>query len=217
VALLSRRRRLVRPGIAADAKPDFPAFASTLRRTLGWILFGAYSLLSAQTAAKAQSPPLTESQIKAGFLFNFTKFVEWPPGAFADSGVPIVLGIMGNNPVTELLIETAAGKTVNGRAVIVQQFKDGQDPRTCHILFVSSSQEKHVSQILERLKGSPILTVGETSGFARFGGMINFIVEGNKVRLEINLDATARARLKISAKVIAVARLVTGEPPGGKS
>jgi hypothetical protein len=217
VALLSRRRRLVRPGIAADAKRDFPVFASTSRRTLGWILFGAYSLLCVQTAAEAQSRPLTESEIKAGFLFNFTKFVEWPPEAFADPGVPIVLGVLGNNPVTELLIETAAGKTVNGRAVIVQQFKEGQDPRTCHILFVSSSQEKRVPKILERLKGSPILTVSETSGFARSGGMINFIVEGNKVRLEINLDATARARLKISAKVIAVGRLVTGEPPGGKS
>jgi hypothetical protein len=217
VALLSRCRRLVRPGIAADAKPDFRAFASTLRRTLGLILFGAYSLMCAQTVAEAQSQPLSESQIKAGFLFNFTKFVEWPPEAFADPGVPIVLGIVGDSSVAELLIETAAGKIVNGRAVIVQRFKEGQDPRTCHILFVGSSQERHVPQILERVKGSPILTVSETSGFAQFGGMINFTVEGNKVRLEINLDATARARLKISAKVIAVARLVTGEPQGGKS
>jgi hypothetical protein len=207
VALLSRRRRLVRPGIA---KPEFPAFAFPSRRTLGWILFWVCALLRAPTAAEAQSRPLTESEIKAGFLFNFTKFVEWPSEAFADSGAPIVLGILGNNPVTELLIETAVGKTVNGRAVIVQQFKEGQDPRTCHILFVSSTQEKRLPQILERLKGSPILTVSETSGFAQSGGMINFIVEGNKVRLEINLDAAARARLKISAKVIAVARLVTG-------
>lgn len=173
--------------------------------------------MCAQTVAEAQSQPLSESQIKAGFLFNFTKFVEWPPEAFADPGVPIVLGIVGDSSVAELLIETAAGKIVNGRAVIVQRFKEGQDPRTCHILFVSSSQERHVPQILERVKGSPILTVSETSGFAQFGGMINFTVEGNKVRLEINLDATARARLKISAKVIAVARLVTGEPQGGKS
>lgn len=188
-----------------------------LMRTLELILFAACSVACAAMTAKAQTQPLSESQIKAGFLFNFTKFVEWPPEAFADPGVPIVLGIVGDSPVAELLIETAAGKTVNGRAVIVQRFKEGQDPRTCHILFVSSSQEKHVPQILERVKGSPILTVSETSGFAQSGGMINFSVEGNKVRLEINLDATAQARLKISAKVIAVARLVTGEPHGGKS
>jgi YfiR/HmsC-like len=181
------------------------------------ILFAAYSLTCAGTMAKAQSQPLSEYEIKAGFLFNFTKFVEWPPDAFADSSVPIVLGIVGDNPVTDLLTETAAGKTVNGRAVVVRRFKEGQDLRSCHIVFVSSSEGKHVPQILESVKGSRVLTVGETSGFAQSGGMINFFVEGNKVRLEINLDAAARARLKISAKVIAVARLVSGESAGGKS
>jgi hypothetical protein len=167
--------------------------------------------------ARAQSQPLSASEIKASFLFNFTKFVEWPPDAFADPGVPIVLGIVGENPVTDLLIETAAGKTVNGRAVIVRRFKEGQDLRICHILFVSSSEEKHVPQILEKVKGSEILTVSETSGFAQSGGMINFFIEGNKVRLEINLGAAERGRLRISAKVIAVARLVTGDAHGGKS
>jgi hypothetical protein len=216
VALLSRYRGLVRPGVQGNADSDLTATSPSLCRILRLLAFVACTLGCAGTVATAQSQPLSESQIKAGFLFNFTKFVEWPPEAFADSGVPIVLGIVGDNPVTELLIETAAGKTVNGRAVIVQRFKEGQDPRTCHILFVSSSQEKHMPQILEGLKGSPVLTVGETSGFAQSGGMINFSVEGNKVRLEINLDATARARLKISAKVIAVARLVTGEPPRGR-
>jgi YfiR/HmsC-like len=186
-------------------------------RILPLIVFAACTLACAGMVARAQSQTLSESQIKAGFLFNFTKFVEWPSEAFADSGVPIVLGIVGDNPVTELLIETAAGKTVNGRAVIVQRFKEGQDPRTCHILFISASQEKHVPQILERTKGSPILTVSETSGFAQSGGMIDFVVEGNKIRLEINLDAAARSQLKISAKVIAVARLVTGKLPGGKN
>jgi len=188
-----------------------------LGRTLGLILFAACSLACAGTMAKAQSQPLSEYEIKAGFLFNFTKFVEWPPEAFADPSVPIVLGIVGDSPVTELLTETAAGKTVNGRAVVVRRFKEGQDLRSCHILFVGSSEEKHVPQILERVKGSRVLTVSETSGFAQSGGMINFFVEGNRVRLEINLNAAARVRLKISARVIAVARLVAGESPGGKS
>jgi hypothetical protein len=85
--------------------------------------------------AKAQSQPLSESEIKAGFLFNFTKFVEWPPDAFADPSVLIVVGIVGDNPVTDLLTETAAGKTVNGRAVVVRRFphangdsQQGRDP-----------------------------------------------------------------------------------------
>jgi hypothetical protein len=217
VALLRRRQQPVRRGNRTNTKSEFPAFVDLSGITLGMILFVAYSLACAGTIAKAQSQPLSEYEIKAGFLFNFTRFVEWPPDAFADSGAPIVLGIVGDNPVTEMLTETAAGKTVNGRAVIIRRFKEGQDLRGCHILFVSYSEGKYVRQILEKLKGSQVLTVSETSGFAQAGGMINFFVEGNKVRLEINLDAAARARLKISAKVIAVARLVTVASPGGAS
>jgi hypothetical protein len=217
VALLSSCRELVRPEKRTIADSVLTVFAAPFGRTLELILFAACSVVCAGTMAKAQTQPLSESQIKAGFLFNFTKFVEWPPDAFAGPGVPIVLGIVGDNPVTDLLTETAAGKTVNGRAVIVRRFKEGEDLRSCHIVFVSSSEEKHAPQILGRLKGSQALTVSETSGFAQSGGMINFFIEGNKVRLEINLDAAVRARLRISAKVIAVARLVTGESPGGKS
>jgi hypothetical protein len=207
---------LFRLRLRENAYSDFTAIAASLAKILRLILFAACSLLCAGTVARAQSQTLSEAQIKAGFIFNFTKFVEWPPEAFADSEAPIELGILGDNPVTELLTETAIGKTVNGRAVIVHRFKEGQDPRICQILFVSSSQESHVLQILERVKGLPILTVSETNGFAQSGGMINFFVEGNKVRLEINLDAAVRARLKISSKVIAVARLLSGEPPRGK-
>jgi hypothetical protein len=170
-----------------------------------------------EAPAGAESEPLSEYQIKAGFLFNFTKFVEWPSDAFLDSSVPIVLGVVGENPVTNLVTEAAAGKAVNGRAVIVKRFKEEQDLRGCQILFVSSSEEKHIAQILEKLRGSSVLTVGEANGFAQSGGVINFLVEGNKVRLELNLEAAARARLKISAKVIAVARLVKGDSAGGRS
>jgi hypothetical protein len=179
------------------------------------ILLALCSLLYAEAPTGAQSEPLSEFQIKAGFLFNFTKFVEWPADAFSDSSVPIVLGVMGDNPVTNLVTETAAGKAVNGRAVTVKRFKEQQDLRGCQILFVSSSEEKHIGQILEKLRGSSVLTVGEANGFAESGGIINFLVEGNKVRLELNLEAAARARLKISAKVIAVARLVKDDSVGG--
>jgi hypothetical protein len=175
------------------------------------------SLPCVRSWAGAQNQLLSENQIKAGFLFNFTKFVEWPPDAFLDSRVPIVLGVVGDSPITDLVTEAAMGKTVNGRAVIVRKIKEGQDVRGCHILFVSSSEEKHGTRILESTRGSSVLTVGETSGFADSGGVINFFVEGNKVRLEINLEAATRSRLKISAKVIAVARLVKGDLATGRS
>jgi hypothetical protein len=160
----------------------------------------------------AQAPTLTENQIKAGFLFNFTKFVEWPADVFPDATSPIVLGIVGEDSFGDLLTQATAGKTVNGRTVLVRRFKDEQTLQACNILFVGALEEKHIARILERLKGSSVLTVGETAGFAQSGGVINFVVEANRVRLEINLDAALRARLKISAKVIAVARLVTDRP-----
>jgi YfiR/HmsC-like len=214
VALLSRRQRPGRNGNSTSEDSEFPASVGPVGRSVGLILL---FLICAGTMAPAQSPPLSEYEIKAGFLFNFAKFVDWPPDAFADLNAPIVMGIVGDNPVIELLTETAVGKTVKGRAVVVRRLKEGQDLRGCHILFVSLSEGKHIPQILESLKGSRALTVGETSGFTQSGGMINFFVEGSRVRLEINLDAATRARVRISAKVIAVARLVTEDSAGGKS
>src|SRR5450755_1856056 len=109
---------------------------------------------------RAQNVPLTEEQIKTGFLFNFTKFVEWPPESFADANAPIVLGIIGDSVVEQLLMDVTAGKSVNGRPVMVKRAKDLQDLKSCHIVFVGASDEKRAPQILEALKTSSVLTVG---------------------------------------------------------
>jgi hypothetical protein len=183
------------------------------RGRTGWMAMLMVCAVMQYGPVTAQSAELTESEIKAGFLYNFTKFVEWPQDAFADARAPIVLGIVGANPFGTLLVG-AAGKTVNGRAVLVKQFKEDEDLRGCQILFVSSSEKRHTAQILEKVKGARVLTVGEGPGFTQAGGMIAFVVEGNKVRLMIDLDATSEAGLKISAKVIAVARLVGREARG---
>jgi hypothetical protein len=179
----------------------------------GLILLTACAFLFGEPLG-AQSQVLTEYEIKAGFLFNFTKFVEWPAGTFVNSSAPIILGIVGENPFGNLLTEAATGKAVNGRAVLVRQFKEGQDLRSCQVLFVALTDKKHIVQTLGKLKGSSVLTVGEGSGFTQSGGMIAFLVEGNKVRLEIDLRPASEAQLKISAKVIAVARLLTHDAGG---
>jgi hypothetical protein len=160
----------------------------------------------------AQTEGLTEYEIKAGFLYNFTKFVEWPPEDFPNGSAPIVLGIVGANPFGSLLTDAAAGKTVNGRAVLIKHFRADEDLKSCQIVFVSSSEKKRAEQILEKLGGANVLTVGEGDDFIEAGGMIAFVVEGNRVRLVMNLEAASEARLKISAKVIAVARLAAREP-----
>jgi hypothetical protein len=180
--------------------------------TRGAILFLLYSLLSGTLAA--QSEGLTELEIKAGFLYNFTKFVEWPEGAFVEARSPMILGILGENPVGTLLTQIAARQPVNGRPILVKQFKAGEDPRKCQILFAALKDQKRLAEVLGELKGAPVLTVGEGSGFTQAGGMIAFVVEGNKVRLRIDLEAASEAHLKISSKLIAVAKRVARETRG---
>lgn len=186
-------------------------------KVLRLLLVAACSLMCAVQQAWAQSEQLTEYEIKAAFLYNFTKFIEWPPDAFANSGAPIVLGIVGQDPFGDSLVQMVAGKTLNGRGLVVKRVKEGHELRSCHILFVSSSEKKRLTQILESLKGSSVLTVGEMSRFGQSGGAINFVLQENKVRLEINAEAAARARLKISSKLLAVARIVAEDQHRGES
>src|SRR5258706_7620521 len=188
-----------------DPKPSLPQIPTLEICRL--ILLAVCAILSSEPLT-SQSQGLSEHEIKAGFLFNFTKFVEWPEGTFADASTPIILGVVGENPFGNLLIETAAGKFVNGRPVVVRQFKDGQDLRSWNVLFITETDKKRMMETLGKLKGSQVLTVGEGSGFTQSGGMIALLVEGNRVRLEIDVQTAAEAHLKISAKVIAVARLV---------
>jgi hypothetical protein len=186
--------------------------AILIRRLQPWLaVLAACACLPASTEA-AQSEGLTEYEIKAGFLYNFTKFVEWPSEVFTNASAPIVLGIVGANPFGMLLADAAAGKTINGRAVLIKPFREDEDLKSCQIVFVSSSEKKRAAQILEKLGRANVLTVGEGDAFIEAGGMIAFVVEANKVRLVMNLEAASEARLKISAKVIAVARRAGREP-----
>jgi len=186
-------------------------------KALLFILAAAGALTGGIPQAAAQSEPPTEYQIKAAFLYNFAKFVEWPTDAFADPRAPIVVGIVGEDPFGSVLDKIVLGKTVNGRVLEIKRLKPGPDLRNCHILFLNSSEKKHLAPILESLQGSSVLTVGETDRFAQSGGVINFIFEENKVRFEINSETAARAGLKISSKLLALARIVANQPNGGKN
>ncbi len=173
-------------------------------------------LAGGMASARGQSPP-TEYEIKAAFLYNFAKFVEWPADAFSDSRAPIVVGIVGEDPFGASLDAMVFGKSVNGRGLVVKRVSEGPELRSCHILFISSSRQKHLARILEILKDSGVLTVGEADRFTTSGGAIRFVLDENKVRFEINLDATGRARLKLSAKLLALARRVIADGLGGKN
>jgi len=156
----------------------------------------------------AQSPTAGEYEIKAAFLYNFAKFVEWPPSSFADASAPLRICVLGQDPFGEELRNITKDKTVNGRKLKVYPVLDLQVARTCHILFIASSETAQLKQILAGLRGSDALTVGDTKGFVQQGGMINFVLDKDRVQFEVNRKAAEQAGLQISSKLLSVAKLV---------
>lgn len=167
------------------------------------------ALAASPIAVQADRP--TEYQVKAAFLYNFAKFVQWPADAFGGPSAPLVICIAGEDPFGNYLTRIVAGKTINGRRLIVEGRPETADFRSCHIVFADVAEKKHLPQILGGLKDAPVLTVGETDGFTQEGGVVNFYLEQNRVRFEINVAAAARGRLKISSKLLALARIVGGD------
>lgn len=165
----------------------------------------ACTIALGRQAAHAQRSSASEYAVKAAFLYNFAKFIEWPSGA--PSG-PIKIGILGEDPFGATLDGTVKGKTANGRSLVIRRLKRTQDARSCHIVFVSRSEKGRFAEILEAVKGAPVLTVADTERFAHRGGMLNFYLEQNRVRFEVNVTAAEQARLKISSKLLRLARIV---------
>jgi uncharacterized protein DUF4154 len=176
------------------------------RRVL-WVFGMAALFLS---SIYAQSPPTGEYQVKAAFLFNFAKFVEWPSSSFSDASAPLRICVLGRDPFGEELRNIIKDKTVNGRRLEVDQGIDLQAARTCHILFIASSEKAELKRVFEVLRGTDALTVGDSKGFVEQGGMINFVLENNRVQFEVNRKAAEQVGLKISSKLLSVAKLVVG-------
>ncbi|MFY9821967.1 MAG: YfiR family protein [Thermoanaerobaculia bacterium] len=168
------------------------------------------AVLCVPGAAHAQAAA-SEYAVKAAFLFNFTKFVEWPPAAFADERSPLKVCVLGEDPFGKAL-HALAGDEVGGRRLSVTHLDRPGALETCHVLFVSRSEGERLPQVLAGLHGAPVLTVGDTPGFIDQGGMINFILEGSKVRFDVNQEAAERAGIKISSRLLALAKHVKGRP-----
>jgi hypothetical protein len=153
--------------------------------------------LLAQTAS--------EYEVKAAFLYRFASFVEWPPGS---AHGPLCIGVAGQDPFGAALDEVVKGKSINGRAFVVKRFQTGQEPAGCHIVFISSSEKKKLRSILDRLHGEAVLTVGDMPGFCENGGVVNLELADDRVSFEINLDAAERARLRLSSKLLSLAKII---------
>jgi len=180
-----------------------------------WFLIVTTCLLSAMALAGhadgVDSSDSSEYLIKAGFIYNFAKLVEWPTTAFPQPDSPFVIGILGNDPFGATLDTIVADKKIDGRGFAVKRLKwskDSKDLKGCNILFISSSEKEHLDSVVEAMKGLPILTIGDAPGFAKRGGIINFTLEDNKVRFEVNVEAAKHADLTISSRLLTLAKIV---------
>jgi hypothetical protein len=178
------------------------------RLKVAWFSLLLWAAMCAWPAAGQDAAAPSEYQVKAAFLYNFAKFVEWPTQAFPADDTPITIGILGKNPFGADLERTVRDKSVNGRPLAVRSLASPDDSalKHCQIIFIYPMEKSRLGEILAKLKGTPALTVSETEGFTQAGGMINFIMEGRKVRFEINDAAATQAGLKISSKLLSLAK-----------
>lgn len=150
-----------------------------------------------------------EYAIKGAFVYNFGRYVEWPGGSFPDAQAPFVIGVLGPSPITPSLRRIAKTRKIQGRAIQVRQFLDFDATRGCHILlFPTHVEPKLRAKAVERCSDSPVLLVGEGDDFLDQGGMIDMVIEENKVRVYIALEAAKRRGLTISSKLLQVAQVV---------
>jgi hypothetical protein len=171
-------------------------------------------LLVAAAALGALRPEqAAEYNLKAVFLFNFTKFVEWPADAFPDEKSPLELCILGENLIGPSLDAVVANETWNGRPIAVRRLARGADPQGCHMLFLDRAEREHQAEILAGLRGSNVLSIGETDRFLKDGGLIRFFLEVKRVRFEVNLPAVEKTPIKISSKLLRLAKLMPEERP----
>ena len=202
----------------ADIVPGYPSgcdggeSAARVLRFALWT-FLALILTAGQSFLRAQSNSgrAGEYQVKAAFLYNFAKFVEWPPDALPNERSPIIIGILGDDPFGHVLDDTVLGKNINGHELQLARAKSIQELKGCQIIFISSSERKRLFEILSNLRGADVLTVGDTEGFAPSGGIIQLILRDIRVRLMINVEAAERSRLRISSKLLALAEIVRDE------
>jgi hypothetical protein len=179
------------------------------RRTAVWTAVLASLPVMAWIPLRAQPPlqSLEEYQLKAAFLYNFAKFVDWPLPA-GDGKEPLVIVVLGRDPFGPVLKNTLWGKTIHNRPLVVRRVSRIEEVMPCHVLFIGNLERRRLRQALAAVEGAAVLTVSEVEDFLEQGGAVQFVPDGNKVRFEINLGAARRSGLNISSKLLSLARAV---------
>lgn len=159
-------------------------------------------LCAASNTSLAQG--VEEHDAKAAFMLKMLNFVQWSGDAHRD----LVIGVVGADATMDALQRQASGKPVNGRNVVVRRLSPEADLRSCQIVFIGASERKNQSTLLEKLRGSNVLTVSEVDGFGQRGGIINLLLSGGRIRMEVNPHAAERAHLQISSRLLSLATIV---------
>lgn len=158
-----------------------------------------------QRALGDQPSAAPEYEIKAAFVYNLTKFVEWPAEPPTSDGNPIVLGVLGPNPFGDALERAVAGKTIAGRRIDVRYFSRGERITKVHLLFVTEAAKDDLRALPPQVTQAPVLLVSDMPGFLQRGGMVMLFTDQNRIKFSVNLDTTQRARLALSAKLLQLA------------
>ncbi len=178
--------------------------ASRIARTLLGSILGALALAVLSLGAYAQQSRPSEYQIKAVYLYNFSKFVQWPAAASANNE-PFSICVLGKDPFGPILDTILSGEAVEGKGFVAKRISRPQDAESCRILFVSGSEESHLKDVLAELHKMSVLTVSDIPRFSQRGGMIQFLIEEGKVRFEVNLTNATDAGLTLSSDLLKVA------------
>ncbi len=178
-----------------------------MRRRFALVVASSVSAILMDAGVAVSQPASVEYQVKAAFLFNFAKFVEWPRQAFARTDSPLTICLAGD-PFDGAVDRIVQGEVLDGRLLRVRRLNPGDDLRSCQIIYVAPSEARRSEEMINAVMNAPVLTVGESDNFINDGGMIRFVKTGGRIHFQINPDAAERASLKVSSRLLRLAEIV---------
>jgi len=178
------------------------------RPEIKFLFFLLWLLTIFPFSATSPRAPLTEYEVKAAYLYNFIKFVQWPEEAFSDNMDPIVIGIVGDDPFIDKLKIFTEQKTVHSRHLVIEKYEPYHIINQCHVLYIVSVDRRFQVSILQRLERKWILTIGDAEYFTRIGGIINFITDEEHIGFEINITELQKSELVMSSQILKLATII---------
>lgn len=194
-----------RPRMAGTSRQPHPARRAFAGVGLALLLSLASGMAALATAGAAEATAATEERVEAAYLHKFLNYAEWPAAVFPKPDSPYVIGLVGDDAVADELARIAAGRTVNGRGVVVKRMLPGESLNDLHLLFIGRGERPRLGLWLRQARGRPILTVTDAEGALEQGSVINFLIWDERVRFEVSVDAAERNNIRLSSRLFAVA------------